>query len=74
MEVERPLEEMAKRRINFYQRHGFTLWENDYYQPPYKPGDDYLPMYLMVHGELNAQKDFEEVKHRLYTEVYKVKE
>ena len=74
LEVERPLEEMAKRRINFYQRHGFTLWENDYYQPPYKPGDDYLPMYLMVHGELNAQKDFEEVKHRLYTEVYKVKE
>ena len=36
LEVERPVEEMAKRRINFYQRHGFTLWEKDYYQPPYK--------------------------------------
>ena len=39
LEVERPVEEMAKRRISFYQRQGFTLWEKDYCQPPYKPGD-----------------------------------
>lgn len=74
LEVERPLEEMAKRRIKFYQRHGFKLWENNYHQPPYKPGDEYLPMYLMVHGALDEKRDFEEVKQTLYTEVYKVKE
>ena len=27
LEVERPVEEMAKRRISFYQRQGFTLWK-----------------------------------------------
>ena len=63
LEVERPVEEMAKRRINFYQRHGFTLWEKDYY-----------PMYLMVHGNLDAEKDYEEIRHKLHTVVYGVKE
>lgn len=74
LEVERPVEEMAKRRINFYQRHGFTLWEKDYYQPPYKEGDDFLPMYLMVHGNLDAEKDYEGIRHKLHTIVYGVKE
>jgi len=74
LEVERPVEETAKRRIRFYQRQGFALWENDYYQPPYKPGDDYLPMYLMVHGELNRERDFETIRGIIYKEVYGVKQ
>ena len=74
LEVERPIEEMAKRRISFYQRQGFTLWEKDYSQPPYKPGDDFLPMYLMVHGELDCEKDFETIKKRIHKEVYGVKD
>ena len=74
LEVERPVEEMAKRRICFYQRQGFTLWKKDYCQPPYKPGDDFLPMYLMVHGELDCEKDFETIKKRIHKEVYGVKD
>ncbi|MDL2305435.1 GNAT family N-acetyltransferase, partial [Bacteroides sp. OttesenSCG-928-D19] len=62
LEVELPNEDMAKRRINFYKRQGYALWENDYFQPPYKPGYGNLPMYLMVNGELNSEKDFEEIK------------
>ena len=74
LEEERPVEEMAKRRICFYERQGFTLWKNDYYQPPYKPGDDFLPMYLMVYGDLNPEKDYEDIRHKLHTVVYGVKE
>lgn len=70
LEVEMPIEEMAKRRINFYQRQGFTLWENEYKQPPYKAGDDFLPMYLMVRGDLQCEQDFEAIKNRIYKEVY----
>lgn len=73
LEVEAPEEEMAKRRINFYKRHGFTLWENPYLQPPYKPGDNYLPMLLMAHGELECERDFNSIKDKLYKEVYNVK-
>lgn len=64
LEVEAPEEEMAIRRINFYKRHGFTLWEKPYMQPPYKPGDGYLPMLLMAYGSLECEKDFEYVKER----------
>lgn len=74
LEVEYPTEEMAKRRIGFYQRQGFVLWEKNYRQPPYKPGDDFLPMLLMVHGKLDCERDFEMIKKRIYTEVYGVKE
>ena len=34
LEVEFPTEEMAKRRIGFYKRQGFKLWEHEYMQPP----------------------------------------
>lgn len=70
LEVEMPLQEMAQRRINFYQRQGFILWEKKYEQPPYKAGDGFLPMYLMVRGDLQCEQDFETVKNRIYKEVY----
>ena len=73
LEVEEPTEEMAKRRINFYQRHGFALWEKHYQQPPYKSGDGYLPMLLMAYGDLTCEKDFDTVKEHIYREVYNVK-
>ena len=71
LEVEIPVDEMACRRIGFYERNGFTLWPNDYRQPPYRPGDGFLPMRLMVHGTLDNSKDYEYVKGRIYKEVYK---
>ena len=71
LEVERPDTEMAIRRIGFYERFGFELWKNNYLQPPYRKGDDYLPLYLMSHGEINNDA-FEEVKNKIYKEVYQV--
>lgn len=73
LEVEHPTEEMAKRRIGFYQRHGYTLWEKEYFQPPYKSGCSDLPMYLMVQGDLEPEKDFENVKKQIHRVVYNVK-
>lgn len=73
LEVEAPDEEMSRRRINFYQRHGFSLWETPYKQPPYKAGDNYLPMFLMAYGDLQSEKDYDTVKGHIYREVYNVK-
>lgn len=70
LEVEMPEEEMAQRRIRFYQRQGFILWEKPYIQPPYKAGDDYLPMRLMAYGDLQCDKDYESVKEHIYRKVY----
>lgn len=73
LEVEAPEEEMAIRRINFYKRQGFSLWEKPYLQPPYKPGDNYLPMLLMAQGNLQCERDFDRIKGRIYQEVYNIK-
>lgn len=70
LEVELPEEEMAQRRISFYKRQGFELWNKPYLQPPYKPGDNHLPMLIMAHGNLDCKRDFEIVKETLYREVY----
>lgn len=71
LEVEIPEGEMAQRRIGFYQRNGFVLWDNKYRQPPYKPGDSYLPMRLMAYGPLDSRKDYNRVVQRIYRDVYK---
>lgn len=72
LEVETPENEMAQRRINFYKRQGFVLWDKPYLQPPYRPGNEYLPLLLMVHGDLECDKDFEAIKEHIYREVYNV--
>lgn len=73
LEVELPEDEISKRRILFYEREGFSLWKHEYQQPPYRNGDSFLPMYIMVHGKLNITTDFENIKSRIYKEVYLVK-
>ncbi len=44
--------EMARRRIRFYQRHGFELVKGfKYLQPPYSAGKNELELCLMTKGE-----------------------
>lgn len=70
LEVELPDTEMAQRRINFYRRNGFALWDNDYLQPPYKKGASFIPMRLMAYGPLDSVNDFERIKNCIYRNVY----
>ncbi|TWV15506.1 GNAT family N-acetyltransferase [Bacteroidaceae bacterium HV4-6-C5C] len=70
LEVEPPTLEISKRRIGFYKRQGFTLWDTPYQQPPYRLDGDFLPMQLMVSGMLSCEKDYPGVKTCLYNNVY----
>lgn len=70
LEVECPEEEMARRRIGFYERQGFMLWKRDYVQPPYRPGGDFLKLYLMAYGDLSEERDFDFIKKTIHKEVY----
>ena len=70
LEVEMPDNALAQRRIGFYQRQGFQLWDDcPYEQPPYHPEDEPLPMYLMVHGPLTPEA-FPAVCTLIHREVY----
>jgi ribosomal protein S18 acetylase RimI-like enzyme len=72
LEVELPINNLAVRRIKFYKRQGFKLWNNYYEQPPYRPTDNPYPMLLMVYGDLQSTTDFQEVRSTIYREVYGV--
>ncbi|RFS24464.1 N-acetyltransferase [Chitinophaga silvatica] len=70
LEVEPPLTEMAKRRINFYERLGYQTFNDTYLQPPYNPHNPPLELRLM-YLNLPSELTYEEVKNELYSTVYK---
>lgn len=73
LEVERPTNEMAARRIGFYRRCGFSLCEKDYMQPSYRKGGEEVPLYLMYAGTDNIDSQFENIRDTIFKEVYGVK-
>lgn len=69
LEVEpEDLDEMAKRRIEFYQRNGFVISDKSYIQPSYGPGKSELNLYLMTSWNC---EDSNRIKEELYDIVYK---
>lgn len=70
LEVEPPTDELKQRRIGFYQRCGFTLWERTYIQPPYSDQLPSIPLRLMIHGDLDENRDFSRICREIYIHVY----
>ena len=70
LEVELPEDEMSRRRIGFYERCGFRLCHKPYFQPPYRKGDEKLPMHIMFSGKEEVDNEFENIKSEIYSNVY----
>jgi ribosomal protein S18 acetylase RimI-like enzyme len=70
LEVEKPLDEISVRRIAFYERLGFHLFQCDYIQPSYSPDKPTVPLFLMetVNGFLSEH--YEVVRDKIYKYVY----
>lgn len=62
------LDEIAKRRVDFYQRNGFSILKKDYIQPSYGEGKDAINLWLM--GNLSSPD--EKKLERTIAEIYKV--
>jgi ribosomal protein S18 acetylase RimI-like enzyme len=70
LEVEPPLNDLAQRRIQFYQRAGFHTLPFPYQQPPYRSGGPPLPMQLMSLLPLTDSKAVERMAQAIKTTVY----
>ena len=70
LEVEPPLTEFAKGRIEFYKKVGFCLNDYPYFQPPYRAGGEGVELLLM--SSPTVLKDPEAIKRTLYREVYRI--
>lgn len=73
LEVEKPTDDLSKRRIAFYQRLGFVLNTHPYIQPPYSPDRQPLELYLMSYGNFDLDRVFDTVVTRIHNRVYGVK-
>lgn len=74
LEVELPDNDIAKRRIGFYERNGFLLNDYPYIQPPLSAGQKSLPLGIMTYGRKISQDEYEKIKRLLYARVYKYTE
>lgn len=70
LEVEPPVDELSRRRVEFYRRNGFSLWQSDYVQPPYRKDSRSLHLRLMAYGPLDEASSFVRVRSQIHTIVY----
>ncbi len=70
LEVELPKDELAHRRVAFYQRNHFEYNEYPYVQPSISDGRKPVPLRLMTYGRHISDKEFASIKNTLYTRVY----
>ncbi len=71
LEVELPDNDLARRRIGFYERNGFHLNEYDYTQPAMSEGRNEIPLLLMTSGNGLDEEAFCHMRDLLYQKVYK---
>lgn len=70
LEVELAENELAKRRIGFYQRNGFFFNDYPYMQPPICKGRKAIPLRIMSRGGTVSEKEFGRIRDQLYEKVY----
>lgn len=70
LEVEDLQTDIAKRRINFYQRLGFVLSEIRYRQPNFDNSDVVIPLRIMYFGNISTEK-LSTVKQNIFKNIYK---
>ena len=73
LEVEMPTDELTRRRIGFYQRHGMHFNEYEYYQMPLREGDTPTEMRLMSSRAL-SEIQFQNARSEIYRHVYGIRE
>lgn len=72
LEVELPIEEFAKKRIEFYKRIGFCENQYPYIQPALRKTSLPLPLKLLSYQNPIDEEEYLLIKDTLYKNVYKV--
>lgn len=72
LEVEPPKDEMAIRRIGFYERNGYHLNTYPYMQPAMAPGRNPIPLCIMTSQKPVTVEEFDTIKQLLYEKVFKI--
>ena len=69
LEAELPVDELTRRRIAFYRRHGMSVNEYLYYQMPLRACDGKTQMHLLSSSQL-SEAQFRTAQQEIYRHVY----
>ncbi len=69
-EIEHPINEIAKRRIEFYKRNNFFVSDFGYKQPALIPNTEPVPLLIISSPYSLTLSEYEQVKEILYKKVY----
>ncbi len=72
LEVEYPNDEIAEKRIRFYERLGFVCNDLNYIQPSIGKGKEPIPLILMSYPSVIPAPDAESIINEIYSTVYGV--
>ena len=72
LEVEPPVDDLPRRRIDFYARNGFAVNGYDYIQPAMSTEGKAIPLKIMSRPRALTPQEFEHVRNTLYRYVYKI--
>lgn len=70
LEAETATDEMSRRRLGFYVRHGFAICPQPYRQPAYTPQQSSLPMHILSYGRALDDSEFADIRDTIYETVY----
>jgi GNAT superfamily N-acetyltransferase len=70
LEVEIPSDENGQHLIWFYERNDFFIVNKDYFQPPYRKGGTFFPMYLMSDFKNWDTGELQQAVLRMHEQVY----
>ncbi|MBS4535653.1 GNAT family N-acetyltransferase [Clostridium sp. D2Q-14] len=70
LEVEKPENDIAKRRIKFYEELNFYLNNFSYKQPAYEKNKKSVTLLVMTYPKSVDKDTFNKIKNKLYNDVY----
>ncbi len=71
LETELPFDEMSKRRIKFYERNGFGLLEQQYFQPSYGNNKPEVELKIMCTNKNISNEKLDEYLFQIWKKVYR---
>lgn len=74
LEAETATDDLSRRRLGFYSRHGFFIAPFPYAQPSYSSEQQPIPMHLLSFGRQLAEDEFKTIRRVIYATVYNIPE
>lgn len=69
-EVERPVDDLTRRRVEFYERMGLKLYDRPYLHPAFHKNGEKIEVCMVSYGNIDLEKEFARIEKYLYKYVY----